>query len=125
MTLQKHCCSLALSKQLKHYKIPQQSYFVWSCAAGKPNEIYLKRASGNHSDTKDWSFYSAFMLSELAKFFPRDLEWYSGRNIEPRKWSCAFKDTRIEKILGFNGKTEVDARAKLLIHLLKKGRVNV
>ena len=121
MTLLKHCCDLKLAKELKKHKIKQQSQYVWFKLPGD-HDFSLKADNGGLVCSKG-EHYSAFTLSELAAFFPKNIEWYSGYNIEPKKWSCAYKDLRVEKIIGFNGKTEVNARSKLLLHLLKRGKV--
>ena len=123
MTLLKHCCSRKLAKELKKAGIHKQSQYTW-CKLPGDSEPFLKSDNGtpHHQNIE---YYSAYTLSELAGFFPRNIEWYSGYNIEPKKWSCAYKDQRVEKVIGFNGKTEVDARAKLLLHLLKTGKAKV
>jgi hypothetical protein len=116
--LKKHCCSLQYAKALKKLGVPQQAQYCWS-KLPSDHEYFLKTDNGKPSH-QSIEQYSAFMLSELAEFFPKDMEWFSGHNIEHRKWSCAYKEPRIEKILGFNAKTEVDARAKTLVHLLQR-----
>ena len=113
--LNKHCCSLWLAKKLKALGAKQQSQYVWCCLP-HDKEFFLRTADteGSHPNIEK---YSAFMLSELGDMLPKAARWNSGRNI--KKWECEFY-SRNNLILSYTDKTEVNARAKMLIDFLEE-----
>lgn len=108
MELEQQVCSLELAQKMKELNVPQQSIFMW-----KDGEV-LFWGGGEPKD-----FVSAFTVAELGGIFPpnvalpfkrpamgEDKVWYE-------KWYWSNEDGRHE------AENEADARAKMLVYLLK------
>ena len=82
---------------------------------------------GIHEDT------SAFLSSELGEMLPRDVASFKdvGRNGHTLKgWNCRLYSYKTNSDISFDshtvwGKTEADARAKLLIYLIENSLLDV
>lgn len=137
MRLEEQVCSLELAKRMKELGVRQESYFYYWHPVGmvvNPENIPMQenvvRKWHNMDDrlvvlshdpkVEFLPFYSAFTVAELGKlipphtFFPvryRDNVWWCDK--KPR---CG---TACE-----GHKSESDARAKMLIHLIDMGLLN-
>jgi hypothetical protein len=106
MQFEKQLTNLELSKELKELGVKQDSWFYWVCTENANHAIE------EDCEAKHYSFsWSAFTVAELGEMLPEIGKWrmpWKHKN----KW---YSDIDIS-----NGEfTEADARAKLLIHLIK------
>jgi hypothetical protein len=116
LKLEDQVCSLELSKRLKELGVKQESLFWWNCVISSGGWLLE-----DHQD-HEWENCSAFTVAELGEMLPRHYA------------SCRFydEDSPIAKEIGgykcFNsgssitdahGRTEADARASMLIHLIE------
>ncbi len=123
MHLEDQVCSLELSKELKELGVKQESLFWW-CRYSNENSYYL--AYGKRTDQ-----ISAFTSSELGDMLPDKLKeeaiatdykchyWLSVSK-DDKTWEvsyCGTSDAGCKQVILSNN--EVDARAKMLIYLLK------
>lgn len=127
---EKYVVSLELAKKMKELGFKQESDFCWCRAYGK---IYLE----NEKDSLEYlpsNLFSAYHVGELGEMLPITIQmnsethwlemgkttfWYHCGYIyqhegETRGWG-RFNDT-VHHALG-EGKTEADARARMLIYL--------
>ncbi|HZV21345.1 MAG TPA: hypothetical protein VE986_07350 [Hyphomicrobiales bacterium] len=128
MILEKQVCSFALAKLLCDLGVSQHtSFFYWQPDGDGLLEYW---------DMKDGSV-SAFSVPELGEMLPWELIVGAHRyeldlfknGEEPAHWFVGYttKDEPIYSVLGMNyhfGKTEADARAKMLIYLLEQQLIN-
>lgn len=134
MEVEKQVCSLELAKKLKELGVRQESYFWWTHCWYKRLDKYEKEWIIDHEcygPEKGKVKISAFTVAELGEMLPSHL--YIDKVGEPRtlftvkhmggdSWHCGFLINR-EWFEGCQtAKTEADARAKMLIYLLKQGR---
>ena len=116
--LTNHVVSLDLAKELKELGVKQESLFWW-------------RSPLPHHGWKDWSLgegelghgtesFSAFLASELGEMLPS--EYRSRKNLQTSGYTC---EKANETSVRADAATEADARAKMLIHLIKQGIVKV
>jgi hypothetical protein len=126
MNIKKQVCSLKLAKQLKELGVKQESLFYWSLdffthISGKK----VKEESLMYKPIRQWPkdyikkfLIPAFTCAELGEMLPEDAR-------TEKKW----KD-KCYQFRGFWGghefwsKTEANARAKMLIYLLKNKLIN-
>jgi len=126
MKLEQQVVSLELAKELKELGYPQESLFYW----------YLT----NPSSTKEWIltrgrfpsseyFCSAFIVSELGEMLPaHDGEAYyiTQKGLFGNSWFCTrCRLTDMKDLHQEEAKTEADARAKMLIYLLKNKLITI
>jgi hypothetical protein len=147
MKLEDQVCSLDLAKRLKELGVKQESSFYWKKnvsaldfgnalkETGHRNEegsLVTEREnmdkfgkwyllSMSHEDCTDngWGFYSAFTVAELGEMLPWDLT--VSRNID-KEWHIHFMAdglTEKETYSVMSEKSEVNARAKMLIYLIE------
>jgi hypothetical protein len=111
--LENQVCSPELSKRLKELGVNQQSLFAWVKTAEGPDDYkYLAyRPDGLWVDE-----ISAFTAGELGEMLPI---WFHSRKRENDDWVCRVMEVRTNKNHHSFGKTEADARAKMLIYLLE------
>lgn len=114
MAIENHVVSLDLSRKLKELGVPQtSSLFHWHETPGE-----IKLFSGSHDDDCKGVAYSAFLASELGEMLPRGS--YSWNTLYG--WTAAARQQGREDVqvrtIPFP-KTEPDARAELLIHLIE------
>ena len=126
-----HVCSLELAKQLAILGVKQESLFYWVVdpylSHGKGYPLYYSEQV--HIQSSDWQYYefkehySAFTVSELGILIGGC--YYTRYNCDNHweVWCLTGGDDSIlrdETRQPFQFKTEADARATLLIHLIKK-----
>lgn len=128
MELEKQVANLELSKRLKELGVNQESLFYWDMFDqeddGSP--LYKISADCNRYDASD---YAAFTVAELGEMLPSNLNHAVPDDIPTGMWLNFDKSDDGEWIIGYGedginhhevleGKTEADARAKMLIYLL-------
>lgn len=134
MKLQDQVCSLELSKHLKDLGVRQESYFVWIDKFPMFNENgpVLKI----HEIVQEWGdkfltgpvrtavatqTYSAFTVAELGEMLPQYFESWRFSDTKKKdkdRWECAGHEEG-NPTPPFDGVTEADARAKMLIYLIE------
>ena len=134
MNLSSQVSSLALSKRLKELGVKQGSLFVWF--RGHPDErhpLTLGLWSGGVSAFEE---YAAFTVAELGEMLPGTIDpeppgtcyWLNSWAITDKGktalWGVAYEEDRQEFCVA-EEKTEADARAKMLIHLLENKIISV
>jgi hypothetical protein len=126
MNIDSQVTSYELSKRLKELGVKQDSYFVW---------FKLKEES-DWSISEDWQIddeerfdtVSAYTCSELGEMLRKfdiendqnlTIDYYNTYNF----YNIALKPTKVIdfETVYVQEKTEVDARAKMLIYLLENG----
>lgn len=129
MIIEDQVCSLEFAKRLKELGIKQDSLFFWI----KEEKPYIWYNSNNYPIHIEKFYYSAFTCSELGEILPAIL--YSNKESLPdavfetlkneqNRWLASYfiKHSTPPKIAIIDD-TEVDARAKMLIHLLENGLI--
>jgi hypothetical protein len=122
-----------LSKQLMEMGVKQDSEFYWemtgdNITTGRP-EWTLRRGRFRTDFKTDQYSFSAFTVAELGEILP--FSFCAVRTKPGELWRLIYHDSRMEYTGGAKGfrldeydsNTEADARAKMLIHLIKKGIV--
>jgi len=152
MKLKNQLSNRELSEKLKKLGVRQESVFYWREVLIGRHQKYedrFKITLGRYLDHSGDVIASAFTVAELGEMLPWEkrfsewLEWYEeekdqiyrrGFGIHPRpkdEWMCEYLDRENLKI---NGtwivmrelcKTEADARAAMLIHLLENKIITV
>ena len=123
MKLEKQVCSLELAKELKKLGVKQESLWYWKDFNGKHTmESDLELVDYNLRDSNMFSFHSAFTVAELGELLPSHfISWKVQKNYYISEQLQSVKD-RINKTIFST--VEVNARAKMLIYLIKEGLVN-
>ena len=133
MTLENQVCSLELAKKLKELGIQQHSAFWWEQdkVAGRNEwskewKCLFNNGSKPYSDSH---VISAFTVAELGEMLPECFLWQTVTQVAltcakySGGWHVRYASTRFQgkrEIDHFeDGKTEADARAKMLIYLLE------
>ena len=130
MKLEDQVCSLNLAKRLKELNVKQESLFYWV------NQVAMKDAEtiwfpDDPKDLKPYRHYSAFTVAELGELLPERIVFEdfpawpifaNHLNGVGGKYLCAYRRDGKQVIL-FQGETEADCRAKMLIYLIEKGIV--
>lgn len=121
MKLEDQVCSLELAKKLKEFGVKQDAYF-----SHNPYGIFITRQI---KEDELW-FVSAFTVAELGEMLPFRLRLPDNDHWLRCSKSDDFWEVRYVTYHKFEGawhivqgKTEADARAKMLIHLIEKGIV--
>ena len=129
MKLENQVVSLELAKRLKEMGVKQESIFGWveileKGSTPNPHVFYrdLEKASDYDMVSGDViaGEYAAFTTSELGEMF--DGYCFTRRAYSSAKdenWLCRWQDVHGINEKKFYGKTEADARAKMLIYLLE------
>jgi len=115
MRLEDQVSSLELSKRLKELGVKQGE------------SLFIMRVDGGHvilNKPQDWDsnsdhYYSAFTVAELGAMLPQYPYYLPVRQKDGIEWGIRVNGEWIQE------KTEADARAKMLIHLIEKGLVTV
>lgn len=130
MKLEQQVTSLELSKRLKELGVRQESIFHWikayydedDCYVNEP--VWLITPKYNSSDSNIVDFVSAFTVAELGELLPTDIKlqgevaWFETRKkTTTGSWIVAYDAE--EPCIFETADTEADARAKMLIHLIK------
>jgi len=132
MTLEQQCCSLELAKELKALGVKQESLFRWSRV-----EIGTKETHRDH-----WGRYflrydavpryfddtvCAFTVAELGEMMLLNEIGFNAIKLIDNGggwlWEINYKHIG-DVAFGGSEKTEADARAKTLIHLIKNGLID-
>lgn len=123
MKLEHQVCNLELAKRLKDLGVKQESLFYWvqNLSSGKIGLITANAPADDHYD----NYYSAFTVPELGEMLPPVLNtkrrkyeiffsyWNNG-------WFAEYKIPSLETArISKNSWSEADARAKLLIEIIK------
>ena len=127
MKLENQVCSLELAKELKELGVGQDSIWIWidweKNRRNLPSDygVYLTKLAEENSFYADRRIASAFTVAELGEMLGR---W-------GKPWLC--NDEWIVDIRGgasgevikhtIKASTEANARAKMLIYLIKEGLV--
>ena len=119
MKLEKQVCSLELAKKLKELGVKTPSIFHWEMVKGpyrRNGGTWELSSDDRHPDLPDY-VCSAFTVAEMGELLPI--------KFEQSKWEKEFivrfpvgHDLYRAGIRQF-GKTEADARAKMLVYLLE------
>lgn len=123
MKLEQQVCNLELSKQLKELGVEQES--LWYHRIYGTNKDKHEICNGKPTNPSH-EIYSAFTVAELGELLPENIslcKYEVGRKIGGKgggilRWACAYNDENIGKRICDD--TEADARAKMLLWLLKK-----
>lgn len=126
MYLENQVCSPELSKRLKELGIKQESLFYWADGSIvisidmdlliSDKKVRNSTSSHHDSDEDIYKIYSAFTVAELSEMLPI---WFDSGKRENDDWICRVMEVRKNKKHHSFGKTEADARAKMLIYLLE------
>lgn len=116
MELKDQVCSLELAKKLKELGVKQESLFYWV------NQVAMKGAEtiwfpDDPKELKPYKHYSAFTVAELGELLPKKTGYKKVNDL----WIARHSSDRNTH---FDDKTEANARAKCLIHLIEKGVIN-
>lgn len=127
---------LEYCKEIEKLGVKQKSLFYWSMAGQTPRVIHFeyeeKRVNDYYTDsTLDTvhkrTYYSAWTASELGEMLPYHYIVF-GKLQFGEGYSCSISPSRNAKpeetVYKF-GKTEADARAKMLIYLLKNNIISI
>lgn len=136
MKLQDQCCSLELAKQLKELGIKQElfdgdSYWVKSTYSGK-FKIYCWPGDSEDKPYDNMVWYKAFGVAELGEMLPdkvffQDKYYFFGTTWKRKCGEYGFKyknNEKIDYLPAKIGKTEADARAKMIVYLLENKLIN-
>jgi hypothetical protein len=131
MKLENQVCSLELAKQLKELGVKQESLYFW-CQQEGQNPGIIPKAKAKRILSWHKEIVSAFTVAELGEMLPDKLaneEYLALHCIKTRKMSEEYKPiykiffapagATPKRIHEQNAFTEADARAKILIYLLK------
>lgn len=141
MPLEKQVCSLELSKRLKELGFKQESLFYWYQIDENHAlyKVHVKTKSkeglkalklgdlvyGRDPYEKmcgEFIHYSAFTVAELGEMLPSSVKDYYWKYEKNWYENCIqYQDDNFHIIAEINDKNEANARAKMLIYLLKNG----
>ena len=117
MKLEDQVCSLELSKKLKELGFKQESLWYW---INMPEGIQCDEGCSytpgwkiTRVGTLSFETASAYTVAELGEMLPKIYKSFKHGN----KWTC----NAYMHIPAKNGRTEANARAKMLIYLKKEG----
>lgn len=114
MKLEDQVVSLELAKKLKELGIKQESYILWKKYEGKPY-LVADISALNSEGTME---ASAFTVAELGMILPNG---YHSLIKHPAQWVCFDENGEHGK----SERTEANARAECLIHLIEKGLMKI
>lgn len=118
MELKKQICSLEFSKQLKELGVKQESVFYWRKIDMNGKVFWEPEYEMTINPFKTLESISAFTVAELGEMLPN---YYTTGRSENNNYNC-WRIRSSEKKLNFfdlSSDTEANARAKMIIHLLK------
>jgi len=123
MKLEEQVVSLELAKKLKELGVKQDSFFKWGKMAGEPRVFYPAMMTAFYD-----TLCSAFTVAELGEMLPEGdggdyCKGYFTMDNEAYEYHPEYKEHCEIYRIGVWEKTEADARAKLLIHLIEEGLV--
>lgn len=134
LPMEKQVCRFELSKQLKELRVKQESAFYWIerlsgyflVSAKELGDCSLQGAV-NYCCGDVIGIYSAFTVAELGEMLPVHATLSNGKihwlriHKTLEGWVVGYFDNTMP--LQFVADTEADARAKMLIYLIKEGLV--
>lgn len=119
--------NLEQSKKLKQLGVKRESLFFWIWMKGESSLNFGECPSiafESPQEELDIRYYPAYTVAELGEMLPPDTEtrkYFSYDQDSPNLFEC-----KAEIAKGFvMSDTEVDARAKMLIHLLEHKLIEV
>lgn len=125
MNLENQVTSLELSKQLRELGVKQESLFWWNTWGNKLGNPFVTHTKGGWAKDMTPYLVSAFTVAELGEMLPffvnKDHVW-AGQLMcvrHPHDWMVSY-GTMKEAWIKESADTEADARAKMLIHLIKE-----
>ena len=130
MKIEKQVCSLELAKKLKKLGVKQGGYFNWieENAWGSDWETRVE-VSNYDFDCPITIFASSFTVAELGELLPDVLyldktpAWLEYSKIKNEHYAC-YRVGCAQPRLKYSATSEANARAKLLIYLLKNNLLN-
>lgn len=140
MKLEQQVSSLELSKRLKELGVKQDSLFYWQQGyqemKGGVNASGFEITQKKTESKKGIRCFSAFTVAELGEMLPAtpiiESTKYYLECCKYAKWHTKYVhyEKGIGYLLGghkceFNGDTEADARAKMLIYLLENNLITL
>jgi hypothetical protein len=124
MQLERQVCSVELARELKELGVRQESHFWWSrswIASGNSLDWKLCRFGETFNES---TRCSAFSAAELGEMLPPDNALQRKEIVRENclevQWTAYHLLGDGSELIFERGNTEADARAKLLIYLLKK-----
>lgn len=131
MKSEEQVTNLELSRKLKELGVKQESLWWWiKNETSKDNKFGLANRELKNERIRFYSncslkfeFFPAFTVAELGEMLPDEI--YNGAILTwkfENEYFCSCKAD--ETIPTFEDKTEANARAKMLIYLLKNGLIN-
>ncbi len=118
MRLEDQVVGLELAKRLKELEVTGNSLFHWVQWSGKDWTVCSREILSFSENKEVLNRVMALGVAELGKILPPNTASWKGDDSD--LWYC-MQDEKEDAI--FRGKTEADARAKMLIHLIEKGIV--
>lgn len=122
MKLEDQLVSLELAKKLKANGYIQEGLWWWftdGCEAHSTLPLFFYLAT-ERINPNDYKYYVAPTVAELGKRLPH--RYFSWRMVND-KWGCSFMfQTDYPKT---DSDTEANARAKMLLYLIKEGLVKL
>jgi hypothetical protein len=111
MRLEDQVCSLEMAMRLKELGVRQSSCFMWASLDGTDFRLF---------NTFQGDGFAAFLVSELGEMLPAEVYSYRryGNDVEWPYAMAKVGDIRFADNVEFQ-KTEADARAAMLIHLIE------
>lgn len=117
MKLEDQVVSLELAKKLKELGVKQDSLWFWTWAEWNKEVEWVLILEDKRAGLKKETF-SAFTVAELGEMLPEGYRsYYYNGHPSGGNWMC--NDGEILGVADAN--TEADARAKMLIYLIKEG----
>lgn len=130
MNIEDQVCSLVVAKMLKEIGVAQESCFFYEWYSDEAHHVvdhYWLRDNKQEGA----EYVSAFTCSELGKMLPYQIEadcgsgqpsyFYSSRQLD--LWEVGYRRNDLRLFIGHLAAKEADARARLLIHLIKQGHM--
>jgi len=142
------CCDLEWAKKLKELGVKQESLWWWT--AGRKNEFsdytnkfyhlpqLLDKTEIEERNKGGWNIVSAFTVAELGEMLPNYVSTSNcggGRTSERVNYlvcsnqnsreAWIAKDTKEINWVSCRDRNEANARAKMLVWLIEKGKVKV
>ena len=125
MNLESQVASLELSKQLKTLGFFKNSLWHWGWYEPSDRWDVI-----NQGETDNWEYpkgtYSAFTVAELGEMLPETFDDFKHELYmfkQQDDYFLCYRDKRGWHHSEAEDKTEANARAKMLIHLIEKGVV--
>lgn len=126
LPLEKQVCSLELAMELKSLGVRQESVFCWfQYEGGEPYLTWNSKFDDQEMEVSKWQAYPN--CNPTSAFTSAELGVYLGKFISDISYSEHYKDFGVFLDIGkaVRADTEVNARTKKLIFLLKEGIVKI